>query len=281
VTGRLSEIRSGTSSNEAAVQNESYLYDFVGNLTQRQNGNLTLTENFFYDDLHRLDFSTLGSTTNLNLAYDAMGNITSRSDIAGGATWTYHATKKHAVVQAGSSSFTYSYDANGNAQTRNGYALDWTSYNYPGVIRGPNKTLTFSYGPDRQRFKQIYTNGSSTETTMYIGGLLEKVTENGVTDWRHYVAGGGGTVAVVSRKSTGVNTTRYLLEDHQGSVSQILDSSCERRQDLSLDLTVPSESLRAARSDYRTVRFRDRQQLPKQKAGRCPAFPVRQSQESG
>ncbi len=230
VTGWVNSMQSGVGSG-AALQNESYLFDRVGNVIQRQNGNAGLTENFYYDNLYRLDYSTLGTVgpvTNLDLAYDPMGNITSRSDVAGGAAWTYHATKKHAVVQAGNSSFTYSYDANGNAQARNGYTIDWTSYNYPSVIRGPNKTMTFSYGTDRQRFKQIYTNGSTTETTMYVGALLEKVTMGSVVDWRHYVNVGGQAVAVVSRKNDGVattNTTRYVLEDHQGSVSQILASN--------------------------------------------------------
>lgn len=225
LTGWISTIQSGVSGG-AALQNESYLFDLVGNVTQRQNNNLGLTENFYYDHLYRLDYSTLNSVTNLDMNYDAMGNITSRSDIAGGATWTYHATKRHAVTQAGSASYTYSYDANGNAQTRNGHTITWTSYNYPTVINGPGKTMTFSYGPVRQRYRQVYNNGSTTETTQYVGGSLEKVTgADGVTDWRHYVAAAGKMVAVLSRQSNGTNTTRYTLEDHQGSIAQIADSS--------------------------------------------------------
>ncbi|MFC4313275.1 toxin TcdB middle/N-terminal domain-containing protein [Steroidobacter flavus] len=221
VTGRLSSIQSGVGGG-AGLQNESYLFDKIGNLIQRQQNQLGLTENFYYDSLYRLDYSTLNGTTNLDLAYDALGNITSRSDVAAGATWTYHATKKHAVVQAGPN--TYSYDANGNAQTRNGQNITWTSYNYPSVINGPGKTLTFNYGPDRQRYRQVYTNGSLTETTMYVGDALEKVTIGSVTDYRHYIHGIGGTVAIVSRRSDGTNTTRYMLEDHLGSPARILNS---------------------------------------------------------
>jgi YD repeat-containing protein len=95
----------------------------VGNLTQRQNNNAALTESICYDNLYRLDHTTASGTCSaaakLQMAYDAMGNITSRSDLAGGAAWTYHATKKHAVLQAGSASNSYTYDANGNAATRN------------------------------------------------------------------------------------------------------------------------------------------------------------------
>jgi YD repeat-containing protein len=125
-----------------SVQNASYLYDLVGNVIQRQNNKLPLTESFCYDDDYRLVKSALSGdplcTTgnNLTLTYDAggMGNINSRSDIAGGATWTYDSVHKHAVLQAGDASHTYTYDANGNAITRNGYGIGWTSYNYPTSI---------------------------------------------------------------------------------------------------------------------------------------------------
>ena len=44
VTGWLSSIQSGVSGGTGA-QNQSFLYDLVGNLTQRQDNNLGLTEN--------------------------------------------------------------------------------------------------------------------------------------------------------------------------------------------------------------------------------------------
>src|SRR5262245_28196038 len=97
VTGWTSSLQSGVGGG-AALQNQSYLYDLVGNVTQRQEGNLGLTENFYYDNLYRLSYSQLNSSTNLALTYDAMGNIQTRSDVNGGATWTYHGTKKHAVA---------------------------------------------------------------------------------------------------------------------------------------------------------------------------------------
>jgi hypothetical protein len=81
------------------------------------------------------------------------------------------------------------------------------------------------YGADRQRYKQVYVNGSTTETTIYVGKLLEKVTVGSTVDWRHYIRAGGRLVAIMSRQSTGTNTTRYALEDHQASIAKLLDSS--------------------------------------------------------
>jgi YD repeat-containing protein len=105
------------------VQNQSFLYDFVGDVTQRQDNNLGLTENIYYDNDYRFSYSKLNGTQNLAITYDVTGNITSRTDVAGGATWTYDPVRKHAVTQAGSSAYNYSYDANGNALTRQGSSI--------------------------------------------------------------------------------------------------------------------------------------------------------------
>ncbi len=229
VTGLASRVESGIGQ-ATNLQNESYLYDQVGNVTQRQKYTLTgeaLSESFHYDLLNRLDYSTITSPAfngaqNLDVDYDELGNITSRSDVNNGATWVYSTARPHAVTQAGSTM--YEYDANGNVSKRNGFNIDWTSYNYPSVIRGPNKSMTFSYGPDRQRYRQVYTNGGATETTTYIGGALEKVNVNGVDDFRHYISANGQPIAIVSRKA-GITTTRYLLRDHLGSIATIFDGT--------------------------------------------------------
>jgi RHS repeat-associated protein len=147
--------------------------------------------------------------------------------VASNALWAYDPVKKHAVTQAGSAAFTYSYDANGNAITRNGQSIGWDAYNYPTLINNSaSENVTLSYNGNHQRWKQVYVNAGVTETTHYIGGLLEKVNVGGVDDYRHYIYGGGTTaVALMSRTSSGVNSTRYLLVDHQQSPASIRDAS--------------------------------------------------------
>jgi RHS repeat-associated protein len=228
VTGWLASIQAGVGGG-TALQNQSYLYDLVGNVTQRQNNTLGLTESFCYDNVYRLDHSTLTGlctgTTNLQMAYDVMGNITSRSDIGAGAAWTYSTTHKHQALQAGDASHTYTYDANGNAMTRNGLGISWTSYNYPLTINATGETSTFSYGPNHEKWKQVYTSATGTETTTYYGNALEIVLTSAGTDWRHYILAGGDPVAIYSRTTAGVNTLRYTLEDHLGSPSAIMSST--------------------------------------------------------
>jgi len=181
---------------------------------------------FYYDNDYRLTESKLNGTENLGVTYDASGNITSRTDLASGASWTYDPNRYHAVTEAGSSSYTFTYDTNGNAITRFGSAISWSSYNYPTSVTAVDVTGTenvqFSYGPDRSRWMQNYDSG--TETTYYIGGLMEEVETN-ITDYRHYVYAGSEPVAILSRKSTGVNTWSYLLSDHIGSVAAITSST--------------------------------------------------------
>ena len=156
MTGWLNSIQSGVSGGYG-LQNLLYAYDKVGNITQRQENSLGLTENFYYDNLYRLTSSQVNANTAVSYAYDAVGNITSRSDVNGGATWSYHGTKKHAVASTGSGGATYSYDNNGNMTSRGGYTIGWTSYNYAQSLATATENTTFTYGPDRQYYKQDYS----------------------------------------------------------------------------------------------------------------------------
>jgi RHS repeat-associated protein len=225
VTGWMNSLQSGLGGG-SALQNESYLFDLAGNVLQRQNNNVGLTENFYYDNLYRLDYSTLGAVTNLDLSYDATGNITSRTDVAGGASWTYHPTKKHAVTQAGSPAYSYTYDANGNATGRHGYTVSWTSYNHPNLIQGAGgESVEFAYNHQHKRWRATLNSSAGIETTYFVGELLEKVVSAGVSDYRHYIFAGGTKVAAYSRTSSGANALRYLREDHQGSISGIQNAN--------------------------------------------------------
>jgi RHS repeat-associated protein len=228
VTHWLGAATSGVSGG-SGVKNLAFLYDEMGNVTQRQDNNLGLTENVYYDNDYRFSYSKLNGTQNLSVSYDNTGNITSRSDVAGGATWTYDTVRKHAVTQAGSSAYQYAYDANGNANARQGSSITWASYNYPTSISAGSgstaETVSLSHGPDRQRWQQTYTGNGTTETTTYVGGLMDMVASGGVLDYRHYIYAGSEAVAVYSRKSPGPNTFSYLLSDHQASVASITNSS--------------------------------------------------------
>ncbi len=233
VTGLPGLVTSGLNGT-ASLQNDSYLYDEVGNLTQRQNNNAGLTENFYYDNLYRLDHSTLNGTVSLQMGYSGAGNITSRSDLASGATWTYDTVHRHAVTVAGNSTYSYTYDSNGNATSRDGLGITWTSYNHPAKINntGSGESVEFAYNQDHERWSAVYRGPQGTETTYIIGGLLEKVIlPGGITAYRHFIYAGGTKIAIYNHATSG-DTLYYLREDHQGGVGAILnsDGSCYAKE---------------------------------------------------
>lgn len=220
ITGLLSSRTSGPNGG-AAQQNLEYGWNKVGMLERRKSINEALTETFYYDALNRLDYSQLNGTTNLDINYDALGNISNKSDVG---SYVYHAVKKHAVTSAGAN--TYTYDANGNMATRNGSTITWSSLNLPTRINHTSGSYSeFSYGSNLARYKQTAVSGSGTETTIYVGGLLERVTRGSLTEYRHQILADGRTVAIHTRRSDGTNDTVYPLQDHLGSIDTLTDAA--------------------------------------------------------
>ncbi len=210
VTGALEKITAGPAANPIALQNASISYDDLGNATQRQNnlGSLpaSLTETFHYgggtnsDQLDRLTSVDLtdGSTpsTPLSQTFYETGDLKHREDL-GGTSIPVDMT------------------------------IGWTSYNYPKSITAPwlNESATFSYGPNRDRWRMVYSQGGNGETTYYLGGLMEKVVNGSSIEFRHYVAGPEDIIALYTRASNGTNTLSYLLGDQQGSIDTIASSA--------------------------------------------------------
>ena len=219
-------------------------WDLNDNLIQRKDLKLSpaVTEDFTYDALNRFDYSnrTAGGSpaVNADVTLDAIGNISWKMGVG---SYTYHATQKRAVTQAGS--FVFDYDANGNMTSRNGSSISYTSYNLPSIINaGTGYSSTLSYGAFRNRFKQIAVTPTTTETTIYVAGLMERVTRGSSTEYRHYIRGGQGTAAIHTRIAGGASSTYYLHRDHLGSPELITDSS-------GLEVVRPSFSAYGERRD--------------------------------
>ncbi|MES1944210.1 hypothetical protein PC39_08844 [Salinisphaera sp. PC39] len=205
------------------VQSLTYAWDKVGNLAERVDQNQGgLTEAFAYDDLYRLTGATLNGNTNLNVSYDAIGNITSKSSV-GSYTYGQNNAGPHAVTQVtGNRGATYSYDANGNMTQGNSRSLTWTSFNKPATITKGQAYSEFHYGPDRSRYLHIRDREEDgqleTTTIHYVGGLYERHQQGtGFTD-KHYIRVDGQAVATKVYRSNATNDTHYLHRDHLGSI---------------------------------------------------------------
>jgi RHS repeat-associated protein len=222
VTGRIDFIRSGQGSTHN-IQNLSYLFDSAGNLIQRQDSRQGLTESFYYDNLYRLDYSTLNGVPNFDLSYNAQGNITEKLGLA----YQYHPQKIHAVTNV--SGFPSSeYDANGNnTGIPNLATISWYASNLlkSGTYLPDGSSSTFYYGPDEQRFMQVATYEGDTESTTYIGDLVEKVISGSTQTWRHYVYGPSDRVGVYIRRSDGTQAMYFFTHDHLGSIDSITNAT--------------------------------------------------------
>jgi RHS repeat-associated protein len=247
-----------------AVQNVTYAYDTLGNVTNRNDSTQSLVETFAYDTLNRVTTATVNSSgagiVTQNFSYNsATGNLTSRSDLG---TYTYPATgalQPHAVSQinlpAGRTR-KYFYDSNGNnyvflilnssgsAETSASYT--YASFNMPtsmiSTTLGTLSSETFSYGPEHQRVKKV---SSLNGTTVYLnpgntGSLFyEKDTlTNGNTEQRNFITAGGQVIGVVKQLVTaGVSSekTIYFHRDALGSVAVVTDSTGAVVERLSYD----------------------------------------------
>jgi len=162
----------------------------TGSLTQRRSG-------------------TGGAEANVQqLAYgwDEAGNLASRQDLNQRLTETF------------------GYDANGNLTKRNGKSLTWRSYNLPSLINVTGYSASFSYTPERSRWRQTSPYAAGKEITIYVGGQLEKLSTPVRTSWKHRIPTPSGEVQVI-RRSDGTSETLYLASDHLGSVDAVLDAT--------------------------------------------------------
>ncbi len=168
--------------------------------------------------------------TSVTVAYDALGNITSKSDIG---AYTYGSgtgcagnfAGPHAVSAVnGAKVASYCYDNDGNLTQGDGRTVAWTAFNMPSQIQQNARTINLTYGPDRGRFKRVDLNETGTATTYYVAGGSHEVVESGTTvTHKTYI---GGAAVVLETTSTPTSTqTAYMLHDHLGSTDVITDAS--------------------------------------------------------
>ncbi|MCT2532883.1 hypothetical protein N2488_06760 [SAR92 clade bacterium H231] len=233
-TGLLSSL--GASLGASTFQNLDLQWDQVGNLEQRkETGNSrNLTENFLYDGLNRLKSSQVVGSSAQTLTYNAIGNITNKSDV-GNYSYGAGAAGPHAVTSAGGNSYTY--DANGNNISGDGRTISYTSFDKPSQIIKGNHKVEFEYGPDRSRYRRTDTNSSNGRVTdtLYIGSVEKITNPDGSKEWKRTL---GNIVIKQTFNSSGTQTAKtehYLLKDHLGSPSLIMDKVAQVQQTMDFD----------------------------------------------
>lgn len=222
LTHYLTAIKTGKGSVLDSVQNLSFSYSAIGNLTRRKDLKFGLQENFKYDNLNRLTQAQVTGQAALKTSYDKLGNITFKSDVG---------TYKYGENGAGPHTLT-SIDNSTADSCVYGFneQVTYTSYNYASKITNANTEIAFQYGPSREReVMTVKKNGKTMMIKNYYGGLYEEVTDSaGNTSYNYYVKAGDAVVAIIYSPNTNVfanSKISYLLTDHLGSIYGYTDES--------------------------------------------------------
>ncbi len=219
----------------AGLQNISYTYDAVGNITDIQDTSDTTANKhaqFVYDNLNRLtQASTTNATANpyrYQFAYNALGNIVglATSTATGTTTYAYAGTgdaNPHAATSFGAT--TYTYDNNGNLTNARQWTYAWDYRNRLTSAGNGLATTTFGYNQNDQR---VWMHTSANATTTYPVKFFETTsTLVGATTTATtttYLFAGDEPVATVQGNGT-ATTTRYIHPDHLGSTNVTTDET--------------------------------------------------------
>ena len=226
--GSWSTATSSLTTITPGIQTIFFDYDNVGNIyliTDISNGGLEKTIQFLYDSLYRL---TTASTTdaysnpfNQTYTYNAIGNITNKSDQGG---YTYGETgyaNPHAVTNINGS--TYTYDNNGNITGSGSDTFSWDYKNR--LISSVVNSNADYYSYDHNNIRTTKTNNTATTTypNMYYN-------TDGTTVTKHiFDPITGDLLATVEGNGT-ATTTNYIHTDHLGGTNVVTDENGEVKE---------------------------------------------------
>ncbi len=182
----------------------------TGNLISRK-WNDSIPESFTYDDLDRLISVKRGDTETMKISYANNGNIIYKTGVG---NYGYNEiVKPHAVAH-----IEIENDAGGTYPSPL-----YTSFNDFGKIDtitddSLNNQMTFSYGPDLQRWYSVLSNHKKEVRTVLYAGDYEQITENGIIKEFYYLDGN-----VIMIKQDGQFKPYLAFTDNLGSILSVYD----------------------------------------------------------
>ncbi|WP_152990782.1 RHS repeat-associated core domain-containing protein [Sphaerimonospora mesophila] len=255
---RVTTAINADTSSPAVSQDDQFAYDVSGQIIRildaasATEGSPGQSECFTYDDLHRLTQAwttttpecgpDTGSADNQGIdpyaqsyTYDAVGNITSLTDVGQSVTYTYPnagalAVRPNAVtsITRPTGTDTYSYDNAGQLTSRTVAGKNGTfTWNELGqlekaTIDGQDTTMV--YDADGERLIRRDPGGKAT---LYLGSMEIAVADDAIVGRRYYTTPDGATVAMriggdgVTWLASGLHgSTQLAVNDNTGAVSR-------------------------------------------------------------
>jgi RHS repeat-associated protein len=186
----------------AGVQDLEMTWQYnTGNLTQRKDYTKNKWETFTYDTQNRLTSATVNGASAVTIAYENLGNITSKTDAG---TYSYDGNKINAVASVSNPNSTIP------LLQQN---INYNSFQQPTSIAENGNNLAYTYGSDYNRIKSVLNKGGVI-TTRYYFGDYEETTTSGVEKKLAYIGSPAGLIAIVE----GTNIVHYTYTDHLGSI---------------------------------------------------------------
>ena len=217
------ELMSANNNNGINYADFDYYYDAsVDNLVRIDDNERRISDIFTYDNLDRL--VTFNNDT---VNYDAMGNITARSDV--GIYYYTNTDKPYAVTEV---------QQNGTSITLANQDITYYSFWRPARILEGEYSVEFDYNAEYNRMRMVkQRNDTTILTRYYLGGCYEMDVTPVSSKERLYLGGDyySAPAVLIRDTQTGIATVYHILRDQLGSITHVTDSYGHILQELSYD----------------------------------------------
>jgi RHS repeat-associated protein len=203
----------------STIDGASYTVDNAGNRTAKTDQRAAVTSNYGYDAIYELLSAMQGGSTTESYTYDPVGN---RTASLGVSSYSNNASNE----LTSTSTANYTYDANGNTQTKvvgtntTTYAWDFENRMSSVTLPGSGGTVSFKYDPFGRRIYKSSTAGTSVYA--YDGdNLIEETNSSGTAVARYSQTQNIDEPLAMLRSST----TSYYHADGLGSVTSLSNTA--------------------------------------------------------
>lgn len=204
------------------LQNWTYTFNTVGNLTDRKNNLRNLTEHFEYDELDRLIKVNHNGVLKQEMRYDAAGNLTYKTGV--GSQFAYQNGTNRLISVTGE-----------GYRPKVWSEIRYTSYNKVSYLKSGSDSQSTLYGPSQQRKKTVTVVSGVTETKYYCDNLYEEVIKGGETKQINYIFADGESIAIFEKSNISGEKLLFLHKDHLGTVQALTNEAGALVQELSYD----------------------------------------------